>query len=161
MEFQPAEFAEVPYGTIARAPCSPRVTDPRFQGIVIRMPEEVRAAQGEKIRLPICGYYQLPTGPLVMGADIHIHVRALGPNPLPPISGKVVTDMCENEPEAPDPYARAPVDPNLYKGQVSESYFHFDALRYLPHALPPGTYEVCVTYGRDQSNVARVTITRR
>ena len=101
MEFQPAEFADVPYGTIARAPCSPRVTDPRFQGIVIRMPEEVRASQGEKIRLPICGYYQLPTGPLVMGADIHIHVRGLGPNPLPPLTGKVVTDMCENEPEAP------------------------------------------------------------
>lgn len=161
MDFQPADFAEVPYGTIGPAPCAPRIADPRFNGVAIRMPDEVRASADEKIRVPICGYYQLATGPLVMGAEIYIHVRGVGANPLPPISGKVVTDMGENEPEAPHPRSRQPVDPGKYKGQVSESYFYFDAQRYLPHPLPPGTYEVCVTYGRDRSNVARVTITRR
>ena len=161
MDFQPPEFASVPYGTIAPAACAPRISDPHFSGVAIRMPDHISASASEKIIVPICGYYQLPTGPLVMGAEIHIHVRGVGAHPLPPISGKVVTDMGDNEPEVPDPMSRQPIDPNRFKGQVSESYFYFDAQRYLPHKLLPGTYEVCVSYGQTRSNVARVTITRR
>jgi hypothetical protein len=159
MEFQPPEFADVPYGTITAAACAPRIADPRFSGVVIRMPDQIHAKKSEKITIPICGYYQLPTAPLLMGADIYIHVRGVGPAALPPISGKVVTDMGKNAPSVPNPRAKQPIDPSRYKGQVSESYFYFDAQRYLPHAIPPGTYEVCVSYGQTTSNVARVTIT--
>lgn len=160
MDFQPPEFANVPYGTIVAATCAPKVDDPRFSGIVIRMPERIGALANEKISVPICGYYQLPTAPLLMGADIYIHVRGVGPTARPPLTGKVVTDMGDNEPDAPDPEAGKPVDPDRYKGQVSEAYFYFDAQRYLPHTLPSGTYEVCVTYGQTTSNVVRVTIDR-
>ncbi len=160
MDIQPPEFAHVPYGTVTPAVCAPKIDDPRFSGIAIRMPERIRASESEKIDIPICGYYQLPTAPLLMGADIHIHVRGVGSNPRPPISAKVVKDTGANEPDVPHPKRNRPIDPNAYKGQVSEAYFYFDAQRYLPPMLPPGTYEVCVTYGDATSNVVRVTIDR-
>ena len=160
MDFQPPEFSTVPYGTIAPAACAPRIDDPGFNGVAIRMPDHIRASARETINVPICGYYQLPTAPLVMGAKIYIHVRGVGPNARPPISGQVVTDMGSNSPEVRNPKLLEPIDPNRFAGQVSESYFYFDAQRYLPHKLVPGTYEVCVSYGEARSNVARVTITQ-
>jgi hypothetical protein len=160
MDIQPHEFAHVPYGTIESAACAPKIDDPDFDGIAIRMPDRIRASQNEKISVPICGYYQLPTAPLLMGADIHIHIRGVGGTAQPPVKGKVVTDTGANEPDARDPLRKRPIDPKAYEGQVSEAYFYFDAQRYLPPMLPSGTYEVCVTYGQATSNMVRVTIER-
>ena len=158
MDYTPAEFANIPYGTVASAPCAPRVTDPRFKGIVIRAPERVVVKASERVSLPICGYYQLDTGPLVSGAEIHVHVRTADGRASQ--SGQVVTDMGENEPEVPDPKAGR-IDPGQFQGQVSESYFYYDAIRYLPHPLPPGEYDVSVSYGQNRSNTVRVQIARR
>ncbi len=157
MDFTPPEFANIPYGTVAAAPCSPRVEDPGFKGIVIRVPERVTANGREKVSLPICGYYQLDTGPLLEGADVHVHVRTADGKASQ--SGQVVTDIGANEPEDPPP--NVPVDPAIYRGQVSESYFFYDAVRYLPHPLPPGEYDVCVSYGKNRSNIVRVQIAAR
>lgn len=159
MDFVPPDFSQVPYGSVAAASCAPRVADPRFKGIAIRTPERIRVSQGEPIVLPVCGYYQLDTAPLLMGAEIHVHAKGVGATPVPPLSGKVVTDMGENAPEVPPP--GPPVNPRDYAGQVSESYFYYDAQRYLPLQLPPGTYDIMITYGRVQSNTVRVEISKR
>lgn len=158
MDYTPPEFAKIPYGTVTPASCSPKVSDPGFKGIVIRVPEKVVVKGREKPSLPICGYYQLDTGPLVAGAEIHVHVRTADGKAAQ--SGQVVTDMGENEPDMPDPKA-GKIDPARFHGQVSESYFYYDATRYLPHSLPPGEYDVCVSYGQNRSNVARVLISAR
>lgn len=159
MDYLPPYFADVPFGAVSAAACSPQIIDPRFKGIVIRVPDTVRVIAGEDLVLPICGYYQLDTAPLIMGADIHIHARGVGATSLPPTSGEVVADDGDNEPLAPPP--AAPIDPRDYQGQVSESYFFYDAQRYLPVRLGPGVYDIVVSYGRAQSNVARVEITAR
>lgn len=159
MDYTPPYFADAPLGGVSAAACSPQVADPRFKGVVIRAPDTIRISAGEDLVLPICGYYQLDTAPLVMGADIHIHARGVGATPLAPVSGQVVAADGDNEPLAPPP-AQA-IDPRDYDGQVSESYFFYDAQRYLPARLGPGVYEIVVSYGRAQSNVARVEITTR
>jgi hypothetical protein len=159
MDYVPSEFADVPFGSITAQACSPRVADPRFKGIAIRLPDRIGVAAGEALVLPICGYYQLDTAPLLMGADIHIHARGVGGTPLAPIIGKVVTNTGANEPDARPP--KFEIDPRDYAGQVSESYFFFDAQSYLPVKLPPGTYDIAVSYGRTQSNVARVEVAAR
>jgi hypothetical protein len=161
MDFQPAEFNHVPYGSIVAAECAPQVEDRRFRGIVIRVPDQVRAMEDEKLALPICGFYQLPTLPLIQGATMHVHVRGAAGTPVPPLSGQVVVMDGANEPDDPDPSAGQPVNPRLFAHKVSEAYFYLDGQRYLPLSLPPGSYEVCVSYGETRSNVARVTIVRR
>ncbi|MCB2076992.1 MAG: hypothetical protein KDE55_04760 [Novosphingobium sp.] len=162
MDFQPPEFNNVPYGSHAEAPCAPPAAKERsFRGITIRTPERVLASQGETISLPVCGYYQLATLPLVQGAVMSVHVRSTDGAIPAPIAGEVVVSGGENEPDIPNPDADAPIDPALYAHSVSEDFFYLDGQLYLPQPLPPGNYEVCVTYGEAQSNVARVQIVRR
>ncbi len=161
MDFVPHEFNDVPYGSIVAAACAPRDFDPRFKGIAIRTPEAVYLEPSEAAALPICGYYQLDTGPLVAGAVMQVHVRSLD-YPGPGLTGQVVVqDEAPDEPIVPMPGAEAPVDPRLYAGQLTESYFYVDAQKYLAQKLVPGRYEVCVTYGAARSNVASITVRLR
>ena len=160
MDVLPREFADPPYGSLEAAACSPRVDDRQFRGIVIRLPERIRLRSDETLLLPICGYYQLATQPLVQGAVMVVHVRGAGGTPFPPESGQVVVDHGENEPNVPDSAAEAPIDPRLYAHSVSESYFFLDGQRYLKGQLPAGNYEVVVSFGDARSNLAQVAIAR-
>jgi hypothetical protein len=161
MDFQPIDFHQVPFGSIEQAECAPQIEDENFDGIAIRIPEEIKADASEELQVPICGYYQLPTGPLLMGAEMIIHMRNTDAEALPPVSGQVVTDEGENEPDVPPPWEDDPIDPRDFEGQISQSFFYLDAQRYIHQPLPPGTYELCVSYGERQSNVAKVVITRK
>jgi len=160
IDYVPADFSEVPFGTTVASACAPKVEDPRFHGILIRTPEQIRVSGGEPVIVPICGYFQLATWPLVQGAKMEVHLRGVGGSPVPPVSGQVVVDEGDNEPEVPPPFANQPKNPRDYDGVISEGWFYLDAQRYLPQSLPPGTYEVMVTYGDDRSNVTRVQIYR-
>ena len=160
MDFQPPLFDHVPYGSIEAAECAPKVEDRRFRGIVIRVPDQVRLLEEETVTLPICGFYQLPTFPLIQGATMHVHVRGVAGTPVPPVNGQVVVMDGANEPDDPPP-PMPPPDPRRYAHKVSEAYFYLDGQRYLPLELPAGTYEVCVAYGEARSNIARFTVLRR
>jgi hypothetical protein len=157
MQFHPAEFQAVPINTITQSSCSPHVDDRTFRGMAIRVPDRIVAGEGERVVLPICGYYQIGTASVIAGADIHVHVRNASDPQAKPISGKVVPEPLD-EHIAPPP-DRGPIDPKRYENQISQSYFNYDAQRYLP-PLAAGTYEVSVSYGPHRSNVARVVIAR-
>ncbi len=155
MDFAPPDFREVPYGSIEASACAPRVDDRRWRGMVIRAPDRILVAHGEKTMLPLCGFYQLPSLPLIQGAVMVVHVRGLTA-PIAPESGQVVIDSGENAPDEPAPVK--PLDPRAWEHKVSVAYFHLDGQRYLKQTLPPGRYEAYVSYGQAQSNVVRFEV---
>lgn len=155
MDFTPPEFRQVPYGSVEASTCAPRIDDLAFRGIVIRAPARIEIGAGEPLRLPLCGFYQLPSLPLAEGAVMEVHVRAIGG---PPVSGQVVIDTGENEPDIPNPADAEPLDRKLWAKKVSEAYFHLDAQRYLPQRLVPGRYEAYVSYGDARSNVVQFEV---
>lgn len=157
MDFYPPEFAAVPYGSIEASACAPQVEDLRFRGILIRSPERIAVGPGETAMVPICGFYQLPSLPLMRGAVMVVHLRG---SVVPPQDGQVVIDEGENAPDVPDPAAGQPLDPRLWAHKVSTAFFHLDGQRYLRQPLPPGRYELFVSYGEARSNVVRFEITR-
>lgn len=161
MDFLPPEFARVPYGTQTAGVCSPQAGNPEtFRGIVINIPHRIALKPSEKLKLPICGYYLLPSLPIVQGAVMTVHVRGIGGTSFAPLAGEVVIDRGENEPEVPNPFTNRPINPADYKYSIVESYFFLDGQRYFKTQLPPGNYEVMVSFGEVRSNVGRLTISR-
>ncbi|MDO7843970.1 hypothetical protein [Sphingomonas immobilis] len=158
MDFIPPDFAKVPYDSQTAGVCSPRVEDEDWRGIAINIPQRITIRRAETLKLPICGYYHLPTFPL-LDTKMVVHVRGAGETKFDPVAGPVVVMDGPNEPVVTKP--KKPRDPKMYRYSVSEEYFVLDGQRYFPAQLPPGDYEVMVTYGDARSNVARVTIARK
>jgi hypothetical protein len=154
MDFTPPIFAQAPLGSDRESECSPKITDENYRGVAIRMPQRVHIKPGETPRLPICGKYQLPTGPLVTGAVMYLHVRSVDGAIPKPISVALVEGHAASVAVAP------PVNPAIFAGQISKSFFNVDAQRYLPGKLPPGHYEIRISYGEAMSNVERFEIAR-
>ncbi|GGC18093.1 hypothetical protein GCM10011371_02030 [Novosphingobium marinum] len=156
-DYIPPDFGSVPFGSIEQAECAPQVT-PNFNGVVIRVPEQIHIEDGEAVILPICGYYQLPTAVVLDGERMAVHVRSISRPDVPPMSGPVVLQDGDNEPLAPPPEP-PPMKRSNLAGRVSDAYFYVDAQKMVSRQLPPGIYDVCVTYAGQQSNVARVEVT--
>ena len=161
MDYEPAIFRDVPYGTVMASPCSPQIVDPSFRGIAIRVPARIAARPNEELVVPICGYYVLPTAEAVTAGGMQVHMRNLADPSRPPFEVSVTGGRQRNVPADPPPQGSRPIDVRRFAGQISKSYFNLDIQQFMEQPLPPGTYDIVVSYGRAQSNVGRIEIAVR
>jgi len=156
MNYIPNLFNGAQIESYDKTSCSPAIPTPfDWVGIIIAAPQKIILEKGEKPIIPICGYYLVPVLAAMKGSPLSVHINPIISKNI--FSGLVINEG-DNEPEIPPPDDPSSFSENDFKDVSTGGYFNINAQRYINNLLPPGNYDIIITFADLTSNTVRVEI---
>jgi hypothetical protein len=154
MKMDPPEFEKVSLDERSKNVCSPKDPGLAWRGVAISAPKRISfpASQGCRV-VPICGFYRINA---LAKTDAGFLLVAKNLKEEKPRSGRIVS-VKDPSPEEPMPPEK-PLDPKLFEGVATASYFNTNLASYVILLPETGTYDIHVEFAGLKSNTVRIEI---
>jgi hypothetical protein len=160
MDMDPKEFLGVPLNVNQQHRCSPTNNDPRWRGVLIRAPSQVRFKEGEVVgewgafaAIPICGYFHVDIR--LDASPEPMRLVAVDKRTQKTFSGPIIER--DPSPELPPPGA-LPVTARQIQGLSGGGYFNPNLADFVALPRTSATYDVHVEYRGFSSNVVTLEL---